>query len=818
MANLQNVQTRVARQDRPTDRRAGVLPERRNTEAPQRQFQADMRDARRGDVGGAEELMRTLGFAKQGAADFQQYAEENFREEEAANAAEGSLDAAAGKVDETQMRRSRAYRASVSRGRAQERWYKHMQATEQGMRALIEQQTEADPLKRQKEVEDYIEGRFREFAIDPETGQPVDFGDPAAMRWVAEQMGGSRAQLRARGVELSEERLNETAISTAANVVVERLRAGQDLDFEEIFRNLPPSVDRRKAREAGISALRGYITELEASENEEDWTKALQLADALYGSRRGGTAEAPAPGSIQSVDPDTGQPVDGPIFSDPYGAQTSEQPNLSAWNGGAASNDVPEPEAAGPKAPRPAAPQARSGGFNMASYIRATRGAESGGNDNARNPRSSASGRFQFTNRTFRGVYRQVYGRSLPGGRDDPIPANIKHDPAVQDRLMERFTQDNINQLKAAGVEINDATVYAAHHFGANGMLQMRRNPNGALPADVVAANPHLKGKTNGQALQWAANHIGRRGGNVGSETGQERPKDESIIPQRPDFTYDPKPETALDRANAEPGEITIEADGLFSLTPQQRAEWAEFRSALRSRIEAKVERATDERQTEAAGRFLDRVMGMGTYPTPTEVQEARKRGEITAQAAAQVMNIMQGDVDRQRTAEDRRIAQEDRRMAREDRARERQAAAMAEAYLGNVYGGVTSVEQARAQLLGQLAGIKDPELRRSVHAQVVQGLNMVAATREASPAYMNAQERLAELEHTMMNRLSRNIVGHPGGREAIEQDIRQLFARMKTRLGRAVSGNGDIDGLARQITQEINQRVMNAYGRYFKR
>jgi hypothetical protein len=73
------------------------------------------------------------------------------------------------------------------------------------------------------------------------------------------------------------------------------------------------------------------------------------------------------------------------------------------------------------------------------------RQAESGGNDNARNGRSSASGRYQFTDATWAAL----------GG--DPAR---KNDPAEQDRLMDKLTSQNEASLHRAGLPANAGNLY----------------------------------------------------------------------------------------------------------------------------------------------------------------------------------------------------------------------------------------------------------------------------------------------------------------------------------------------------------------------
>jgi N12 class adenine-specific DNA methylase len=171
-------------------------------------------------------------------------------------------------------------------------------------------------------------------------------------------------------------------------------------------------------------------------------------------------------------------------------------------------------------APAPAAPRVPSGGaFDTNAYMARARRAESGGDDGAANTRSSASGRYQFTDSTFARYYAKVYGGNPPAGS--------KNDPVIQDRLMKAMTDENIAGLKASGIAVNDSAVYAAHHFGLGGAREMYRDPSSPVDAAIVKANPQFKGMTNAQALAWVGNHIGAQPGAPTAPSSRPTPIEE---------------------------------------------------------------------------------------------------------------------------------------------------------------------------------------------------------------------------------------------------------------------------------------------------
>jgi hypothetical protein len=128
--------------------------------------------------------------------------------------------------------------------------------------------------------------------------------------------------------------------------------------------------------------------------------------------------------------------------------------------------------------------------FDLDNYMRIAMGRESGGNPNARNPRSSASGQFQFIDPTY-----MAYARKMNPGVSEGALMAKKNDPQMQNAVMRAFTQDNVNTLQNAGIDPNNGSAYAAHFLGPQGALKaLKADPN--TPIDQVvdpqalAANP----------------------------------------------------------------------------------------------------------------------------------------------------------------------------------------------------------------------------------------------------------------------------------------------------------------------------------------
>lgn len=159
----------------------------------------------------------------------------------------------------------------------------------------------------------------------------------------------------------------------------------------------------------------------------------------------------------------------------------------------------------------PAAAKSMLGvGADRSTYYSAIRQAESGGNDAAKNPNSSASGRFQFTESTWNGLAKKYPGSGLT--------SDGRGDPQQQETAIRLFTAENEQTLKKAGIDGTNANLYAAHFLGAGGAVPVLKAPDraalaGYVSPEVLTANPFLKGMTVGQFKAWAADKVGGSGG-----------------------------------------------------------------------------------------------------------------------------------------------------------------------------------------------------------------------------------------------------------------------------------------------------------------
>jgi len=143
---------------------------------------------------------------------------------------------------------------------------------------------------------------------------------------------------------------------------------------------------------------------------------------------------------------------------------------------------------------------------------------ESGGDSNARNKRSSATGAGQFLDETWLEMIR-TYRRDLVGGRSEKEILELRRDPALTRAIMTRLVEQNAAMLKKRGLPVTPGTLYLTHFAGPAGalaVLSVSENADAAsrmASADatgrttrekLVNANPFLRELTVGDLKNWA--------------------------------------------------------------------------------------------------------------------------------------------------------------------------------------------------------------------------------------------------------------------------------------------------------------------------
>ncbi|MGN6773250.1 MAG: hypothetical protein ACTHJQ_25900 [Rhizobiaceae bacterium] len=140
-------------------------------------------------------------------------------------------------------------------------------------------------------------------------------------------------------------------------------------------------------------------------------------------------------------------------------------------------------------------------------------GVESGGNANAKNPNSSASGAGQFLDSTWLAMVKK-YRPDLADGKSAGQILALKGDRSLAREMVGDYAKENSDFLTNEGLQPTDGNVYLAHFLGPRGAAQvLKADPNtpvvNIVGQDVVNANPFLKGMSASQVAAWADKKIG---------------------------------------------------------------------------------------------------------------------------------------------------------------------------------------------------------------------------------------------------------------------------------------------------------------------
>lgn len=147
-------------------------------------------------------------------------------------------------------------------------------------------------------------------------------------------------------------------------------------------------------------------------------------------------------------------------------------------------------------------------------------GTESGGNPNATNPNSSATGPGQFINSTWLGLMHQ-YHPEIQGSDADLLA--LRNDPTLSREMTANYAAQNQKVLSDNGLPVTDGTTYLAHFAGPQGAVKvLQADPNapvsGILGQAAVKANPFLQGMSASDLRAWADRKMG------GSKLAQATP------------------------------------------------------------------------------------------------------------------------------------------------------------------------------------------------------------------------------------------------------------------------------------------------------
>lgn len=752
--DLSKAEPRTAnqRRDRLTDNRTAILPNRRDTRMDRFVAAASMSSARRGD-GGAEALMRSLGIVKEAAADFQHYADNKFKKDEADSAAQGAIDQASDKVDEEKAERSYGYRNAVALGRVTSAWNDGLREFGDEITGVVEQQDQLTLEERQGEVRQRIEQFYETFALDPETGKlrPL-LATTGSMKYLAEQMGIARPQFERAALQRIEQRFNEEALGHFGKSILDQalaLQPGQWLDLSNSGALLPATISDSERKAAIINTAKAAAEELKKQGRPEDgWRIYRQLLGVVPAT-----------------------PAD----------------DLTTIQSGPQPVDVPASETGTATQRAPKAPAA----FDMASYMAANRSAESNGDDTAQATSSSAYGRYQFTKGTWLGLYGAEYGNT--GETEAQILAKrAKGD--VQDKLMERLTRNNLNALKRAGFAQTPQNAHLAHFLGVKDALRVLRADAGTPIADVVSApsitaNPGVfrNASTAGKLIAWAGRKQGGSGGAGGGAITPDDPVVANPNFRAPDDPLDPIELAEMDFARSPPPSPLL--TGNLILTPEERVALTEAGQQYANEVRSDWRR--DKREGE--DRNFDimglRLLGQGERLTSRDVMDAVDRGDIRMEQARPLMEALRQNAAMAEQYQDEREADADR-----DRAKGREQALerLIAHGTGGMYRNTETPAQARARAIREASKIADPAVRSAFLSAIGTEANRIEEMRANSAPFRQTMARIERDREEWFAKIPPSGVG--GNRKQIATLLGNKFDVATKRIAARIEEGEDAD------------------------
>jgi hypothetical protein len=258
-----------------------------------------------------------------------------------------------------------------------------------------------------------------------------------------------------------------------------------------------------------------------------------------------------------------------------------------------------------------------------------------------------------------------------------------------------------------------------------------------------------------------------------------------SAIPQiAPE--YAPERPSVIEQANQGDEVVTAYSMGA-RLSPEDRARVGDFLRGLRARIEGYEVAAEKKRHDETAVRFTDRFYGIGSYPTISELQQARLRNEISAQDLSSFARIIEADEERRVARIEASTKEADAAAEEADRERREQRI---QSLLAPVYGKSRSISENNAELLRVAATISDPSERQELLGAVRSEINAIADSRERTPGYVKMMDDFDGLERSFASRLRSTLRPGPQLERALS-DVKGAVDRYRVSAGRAATDKG---------------------------
>lgn len=155
--------------------------------------------------------------------------------------------------------------------------------------------------------------------------------------------------------------------------------------------------------------------------------------------------------------------------------------------------------------------------------------AESGGDRNAKNPNSSATGTGQFIASTWLALFRKYYPEEAKNmGRDAIL--ELRKDADRSYALIQAYARENAQVLQRAGIHVDEAALQLSHFLGVGDAAKVLKAApgtplDGLINAQSIAANPTILG--GGRTVDDVIAYANRRASGLGTSQAREKTPDD---------------------------------------------------------------------------------------------------------------------------------------------------------------------------------------------------------------------------------------------------------------------------------------------------
>ncbi|WAP67234.1 tape measure protein [Jiella pelagia] len=164
-------------------------------------------------------------------------------------------------------------------------------------------------------------------------------------------------------------------------------------------------------------------------------------------------------------------------------------------------------------------------------YVNRVIAAESGGNTNAKNPNSTATGLGQFIESTWISLFQKYFPDRAAGMSRAAILA-LRTDADISKALIRAYADENAKVLQGAGVAVTEAALQLSHFLGAGDAAKVLSAAPGTPLAGLISpasikANPTILG--GGRTVDDAIRYAERRAGNTRIAAGDLTPQEKAL-------------------------------------------------------------------------------------------------------------------------------------------------------------------------------------------------------------------------------------------------------------------------------------------------